>query len=736
MLSGQQNFDPYAAELSGGMLNCSESTRAGSGPQEREPQIVGGKLFDRLSLKWKLILIVSAAICPLVFILFWAVSSLGDTAERHQREDLAYTAKSIAATADAELGKYRALAGAIGRSPLLRLHNLSQFEAHANQVLPPSADAWVIVHDLEGQQLLNTRSELMGKLVVRNADGMENQRRAFATREPAVSGIIHGPATSTWGVSIDYPIFKNGQPFRSLTVVISAQRFASLLHPADVPSHWLNGIMDASGRYIARTPDPGNLTGQLASEGWRKTLGQNGIFEFPTREGDYAINANAILRSAPWTVGVGAKKSELQASTIGTLKFGAAGIVLCLLLSLFLATALGRTLTRSLAEFRKSSAALIAGALPSDLSAPSLPELQEPWKSLCAAVEARERQEGALHKKTQQLETLVASAPIGIAYFDRGHRYLQVNSELAEINGVSIEDHIGRAIEDVLPRNAEAVSPVIDHVFATGEVVRGLEVKGETPLRRGEIRYWLCGFFPVRNTHGAVEQVGAWVVEITERKRAEDQLKLLMGEVNHRSKNLLAVIQAIARQTAKEADPREFLNLFSQRLSGLAANQDLLVKTEWRGVHLADIVQAQIKPFAAVQESRISLSGPDIEVTPAASQAFALAIHELATNASKYGALSTPNGRIDIRWSIELGELRLAWVEQNGPSVSQPSRRGFGTVVISELTKSALKGSSDLEFASSGVIWHVRCPVSAITRLDADPTPNTGADGSPKERAA
>jgi PAS domain S-box-containing protein len=733
MATGEQNFDP-AAELAGGMLNSSESTTGDIGAQG---PVAASRLLAHVSLKWKLIFIVSAAICPLVFILFWAVSSLGETAERHQREDLTYTAKSIAAAADAELGKYTALAEALGRSPLLRLHNLSQFEAHANQILPPSADAWVIVYDLEGHQLLNTRSELMAKLVERSADGMENQRHAFATRSAAVSGIIFGPATSTWGVSIDYPIVKNGQPFRSLTIVISAQRFASLLHPADVPSHWLNGIMDASGRYIARTPDPGNLIGQLASEGWRKSLGQNGIFEFPTREGDDAINANAVLRSAPWTVGVGAKKSELHASTMGILKFGVAGIALCLLLSLFLATALGRTLTRSLADFRKSSAALIAGIPRSGLPAPSLPELQQPWESLCAAVEARERHESALHKQTQQLETLVASAPIGIAYFDRGHRYLQVNSELAEINGISIEDHLGRAIEDVLPRNAEAVASVIDRVFATGEVVRDLEVKGETPLRAGELRYWLCGFFPVRNAEGEVEQVGAWVVEITERKRSEEQMKLLMGEVNHRSKNLLSVIQAIARQTAKEADPREFLELFSQRLSGLAANQDLLVKTEWRGVHLKDIVEAQIKPFAAVQDSQISVSGPDIEVTPAASQAFAMAIHELATNASKYGALSTPNGRIDIRWSIESGELRLAWVEQNGPSVSQPSRQGFGTIVISELTKSALKGSSDLEFASGGLIWRVRCSVSAISPLDAaHPTPNTREGASRKERAA
>jgi two-component sensor histidine kinase len=198
-----------------------------------------------------------------------------------------------------------------------------------------------------------------------------------------------------------------------------------------------------------------------------------------------------------------------------------------------------------------------------------------------------------------------------------------------------------------------------------------------------------------------------------------------MREVNHRSKNLLSVVQAIARQTAKEASPRDFLELFSQRLSGLAANQDLLVKSEWKDVPVKEVIEAQLSPLGDILGSRVSVSGPDIDVTPAASQAFALAIHELATNALKYGALSVATGHINVSWSVQSGEFQLTWTEREGPTVTPPERRGFGSTVISQLTKSALKGSSELEFGSDGVTWRLHCPVSAISGSSAPETLRT-----------
>jgi PAS domain S-box-containing protein len=137
----------------------------------------------------------------------------------------------------------------------------------------------------------------------------------------------------------------------------------------------------------------------------------------------------------------------------------------------------------------------------------------------------RQRYEAALHAKTQQIESLLTSAPLGVAFFDRTHRYLQINEELAAINGIPAAAHLGRPIEELLPANARTIVPVLEQVFETAEAVGNFEVTGETPREPGVRRHWLTGFFPVKDERGEVEMVGTWVAEITERKRAEETLR-------------------------------------------------------------------------------------------------------------------------------------------------------------------------------------------------------------------
>jgi two-component sensor histidine kinase len=201
------------------------------------------------------------------------------------------------------------------------------------------------------------------------------------------------------------------------------------------------------------------------------------------------------------------------------------------------------------------------------------------------------------------------------------------------------------------------------------------------------------------------------VQDITERKERDEKEHLLMREVSHRAKNMLSVVNAIARQTATKS-PEDFLDRFSERIEVLSANQDLLIRNDWRGVYVADLVHAQLGHFASLIGSHIIMHGPKLVLRPAAAQAIGLALHELAANAGKYGALSTDGGRVDVGWRSDRQTFTMSWTEREGPSVSPPKRRGFGITVMKEMAERSLDGKVDLNYAPSGATWRLTCPVA------------------------
>jgi two-component sensor histidine kinase len=182
-----------------------------------------------------------------------------------------------------------------------------------------------------------------------------------------------------------------------------------------------------------------------------------------------------------------------------------------------------------------------------------------------------------------------------------------------------------------------------------------------------------------------------------------------MREMNHRAKNMLGLVQAIARQTATR-NPEEFIERFSERIQALSANQELLVRGERKGVETEDLVRAQLAPFADLIGTRIVTQGPKLRLKAAGAQAIGLALHELATNAGKYGALSTDSGCVDICWATDGDIFTMSWVERDGPPVSAPKRRGFGTVVMQEMAEDSVDGTVDLDYRPSGLTWGLTCP--------------------------
>ncbi|MEH6696425.1 MAG: PAS domain S-box protein [Hyphomonas sp.] len=294
------------------------------------------------------------------------------------------------------------------------------------------------------------------------------------------------------------------------------------------------------------------------------------------------------------------------------------------------------------------------------------------------------------------------------------------NRRWYEYTGTTFEEVQGwgwRAVHH--PDHVDRVVERIQHSWDTGE-----PWEDTFPLRGrdGSFRWFLSRALPIRDDSGTIVRWFGTNTDVTEDRRQQEHIQLLMHETNHRAKNTLGLVQAIARQTAASQAEREFVERFSSRLIALAANQDVLVKAGWQGGDVQTLIRAQLAHFGDLLDSRILLDGPTLRLTTAAVQVFGMALHELATNAGKYGALSVDTGQIHISWMHDpsAGKFRIEWTETGGPEVRPPESTGFGSILLGRMARLSLNADISLDFAPTGLSWKLECPQEkAILDLDA-----------------
>ena len=227
---------------------------------------------------------------------------------------------------------------------------------------------------------------------------------------------------------------------------------------------------------------------------------------------------------------------------------------------------------------------------------------------------------------------------------------------------------------------------------------------------------WLAGRGEVvgRYPDGSPRRVVNIMADVTERKAKELHIQFLIRELTHRSRNLLAVVQSLAKQSARSTTTvAEYQEGLTRRLQGLAASQDVLMQGAGTGGVLQELVRAHLAPFVERSSDRVLIDGPDVAIPLDATQAIGLAIHELATNALKHGALSNQDGKIAVSWSCEeiadrRRDVRFIWQETGGPEVSLPTRRGFGHVVLHDVVPRSLDGTVDIDYAPGGLRWSLQ----------------------------
>ena len=339
-------------------------------------------------------------------------------------------------------------------------------------------------------------------------------------------------------------------------------------------------------------------------------------------------------------------------------------------------------------------------------------------------MDALDRSQLDLREQEERWAATYEHAAIGIVELDAEGRFLRVNEAICSIVGGTREELLSWRLQGRTHPDDRDVDDELYRRQVAGDI--GFYSIEKRFIRKDGRVIWIAVRSSTVRDAGGHFLYGVRVVQdVTERKEAEERQKLLIDELNHRVKNTLATVQSLATQTARGTHtPEDFRRAFEGRLIALSQAHDQLTRRHWKSADLRDIVEASTAPhLARSQESQdqIAIEGEPITVTPRVALTLALGLHELTTNATKYGALSVPAGRIDVGWRVERQSpqaplLRIEWRERGGPPVTPPERQGFGTRFIEGSVASELQGKARLDYDPAGLVCTMEIPLDSVTQ--------------------
>lgn len=323
---------------------------------------------------------------------------------------------------------------------------------------------------------------------------------------------------------------------------------------------------------------------------------------------------------------------------------------------------------------------------------------------------SRTRAETALKQSEERYRLIFEQANDLIFTADLCQNITECNEAAAAALGLTRDELIGRNISEFVSEQGFAqTSAMLRHKLEQGGTTRH-DIEVHTPA--GKLLYWEVNSNLAAGADGRPVGLHAIARDVTERKQWEERQRLLVNELNHRVKNTLALVQGLALQSFKDGrETQEARGAFEERLAALAAAHDLLTRESWEGATLAELV-TEATGHCDVRGERLRAAGPAVRLRPKAAVSLAMALHELCTNATKYGALSVPEGRVDIDWTVADGRLRLDWREAGGPPVAPALRRGFGFRMIERALTADLAGRAEIALEPAGLVCSIEAPLS------------------------
>lgn len=683
----------WAAPCRAGVVTVSSDQLAPAGaPKEASPK----RATSLPVVRRRLALLALMTLLPLVLMgTLWAYDAA--QRERARLEEVASKlARDVVVRLDAELaGHIRALE-VLAALPVLDDEDLTGAQEVLGRALA-TEPLWqnLFVLGPDGRQLVN--AAVPGAL--RSSPVPETVASIFRTGRGTVTDVATGPQTGRPAVALQVPV-KRGDTVRYvLSGVLEPAPLADLFRQFLTPG-WRAMIVDRNSRIVVRTSDGAALTGTLASEATRAALaqGEEGrLRRSASTEGtEYAAS---FLRSplTGWSVHAGIPREELSPLQRTGFSFIFAGV----LTSGVLAGLVGMMLFRDLRSEQRRQTALQSAQ----------DQARNALKEANAALEARVQQ------RTDELQTIIRQIPAGV-----------IMAEAPSGRIMLANDAASRILGREAPRSSSATAYPSDYgphrpdktPFALGEIPMVRAIRCGESVTDEEVLFPLPGggwvtlnvnSAPIRDEKGTIRAGIVTFMDITSRKRLEEQQGVLLAELHHRVKNMLAVVFALVQQTDRGTPDRAtFVETLLGRIQALARVQDFILSGPSLTVELRALLLAELAARGADPGERLELRGPDVSVSGHIAQSLELAIHELATNAIKHGALKHPGGRVEISWTLEGVELHLDWKESGVRITEQPERRGFGSRII-EQTIRAL-GDASLEFAPDGLRCRMRVPVA------------------------
>ena len=637
-------------------------------------------------------------------------------------------ARGVGHGADRQLAGMITTVRALAASETLEHGDLAGFYIQAKRVLV-SGDSNIVVRDLDNRQLLNTRLPWTGEFSTSGDEPPDAKR--VERGEPWVSNVYVGAVSKVPLFSVNMPV-KLGDG-RRLVLTMSAPAASLLPVVQQVPKSWEAGVSDRTHRVVARSRKHDQFVATpISADTQRQTTTREGVWTTTSLVGEHVLRAHVTSDISGWVAAAWVPMSVVQAPykrSVGLLLLGSAGL---LALSVLLASMFGRAMAQPIQDITRTAATLGRGETVPPMARYPLQEanavsaaLREAAQKLKDRRETSERSEKRIREAHERL--MLALDITGLGTWDR---------DLATHKIVWSEGMyriFGRHHDEFHGAPDEVLSFV--HPDDRAEFRRAFEESayGTTPgfgqefrivRPDGEVRWILRRAQIIRSDHGGPLSMLGVALDITERRDREEHIAFLMRELAHRSKNMMAVIQAIAHQTARHSDDiPDFTERFSARLVSLARTQDLLTGKDHKGAFLEELVRTQTEPFIEGETRRLSIEGPPVVLDETATQNVGLALHELATNAAKHGSLSGARGRVAIEWEVVEDPtgpliLRLKWRETDGPTVRPPSRKGFGHIVIERTLADSLQAHVRLDFAPGGLTWEADIPSAHFYILD------------------